>query len=147
MAVRVPVKRPAYYTTFSKLIEGKTDTTRTCSTPGCEELAPVTRGYYLVDSRRVRVWSCQKHATTPPSTVLPTPPDIRVALRKEQEHLDRVNRSMRMTPDAEGGVSVRVLVSSGHGTALPFDRVASFRWEPTPASIARRKRNKKGRAA
>jgi hypothetical protein len=147
MAVRVPIKRPAYYSTFSKLMSGQTDTSRVCSNVGCDEAAPVTRGYYLVESRRVRVWVCQEHAISPPSTLLPTPPDIVTALRKEQEHLDQVNRSMRMTPQPDHGVSVRVLASTGHGTALPFDRVASFRWEPTPASIANKKKRRKGRAA
>lgn len=144
-SVRVPVKRPTYYENFSDFLMGRTETKRVCSTLKCEAPATVTRGYYLVESRRVRVWVCKAHATTSPLTLLPTPRDIRIALREEQKHLERVDRSMRITPQPERNVSVRVLTSAGHGEPLPFDRVAAFRWEPVPASA--RKPRKKGRAS
>lgn len=101
---------------------------RTCSHEGCNAAADKVQGFYLVAYRRVRVWVCSSHWQGDPLLALPTPPDILVALRKEQEFYDENAEQYRRNADPEHGVSVKVLASSGHGNPVPGDRVKSWRW-------------------
>ena len=138
--VKVPelakVSAVRYMKNYVELLSSPNATTRTCSEDGCDAGARYTKGYYLVKDRRVRVWVCTEHYyTSNPSTVLPTPASIVAALKADDEFCEARAKHALLNSEPERSVSVKVLVSTGFGSALPFDRVAAFRWEPTPKSI------------
>jgi hypothetical protein len=124
MRATVKITRPKFYDFFEVKPSASS---HTCH---CGEPATWIDGYYLVNTRRVRVWVCEQHRVGTPTTLLPTPEDILAGLRADQEYYDKMEVQHRWHPewDADYGVSVKAMAPSGHGKAIHGDRVASWRW-------------------
>lgn len=118
------IKRPKFY----DYVGMPRHTDRVCPSEGCDRPARLVNGYYLVDRRRVRVWSCARHYLGNPLRVLPTPPSIVAALEAEKRHYENMAKRYRYDVSPDKGVSVKTLASSGHGPQIPYDRAQSFRW-------------------
>ena len=118
------IKRPKHYEYF--LVKRETD--RVCSHDGCEEPARNVRGYYLVGARRVRVWACDGHRVGNPNTRLPAPPSIVAAEEAEAEYRKRQEKRLKYSVEPERGTSIKYMEPTGHGPRVPYDRVASWRW-------------------
>lgn len=123
MTATTKIKRPK----FMQHITDTPTTTRVCPEDGCGRPATLVTGHYLVEARRVRVWSCREHWSGNPQLVVPTPPSIAAAIRAEEEYRVEVMKKYRYV-GPEYGVSVKVLASSGHGEPIPGDRVKAWRW-------------------
>lgn len=102
--------------------------TRPCPVDGCENTAPYGVGYYLVGTRRVRVWACEDHRTGNPLTKLDPPAWVVEMERAEAEHLERMRKRYTQNVDPDKGVSVKTLAPAGHGDPIRGDRVAQWRW-------------------
>jgi hypothetical protein len=124
MKATLKIKRPKFYSSVREL----TPTNRTCSENGCTGAGDYVTGYYLVERRRVRVWTCLEHWSGNPLLVLPTPPSILAGLRAEEEHRENMAKRYRSNAEPERGVSIKTLAPSGHGKYIGGDRVANWRW-------------------
>lgn len=100
----------------------------------CGQPAVMVDGYYLVGSRRVRVWTCEScHSGLGPREVKP-PAHIQAALDQEAEHLARLQKSYRMNVDTERGESVKYMAPTGTGKMYMPSRAESWRWGTTNLS-------------
>lgn len=124
MKITVRIKRPKFYDYFTV----SPVTERTCSVEECSAPAPHIQGYYLVESRRVRVWVCRSHYTGHPQLVLPTPASIVAAIKAEAEYMAAQEKRLSWNVDSERGESIKTLGASGHGLPIPGDRVKQWRW-------------------
>lgn len=154
-ALRVSVKVPAsrkvsmlpYTRELVPFLLDNRETERVCAEAGCGAPARRIKGYYLVEYRRVRVWVCAEHLELgSPKIILPTPSSIQAGLDADTKHREAVARSLRIDVAPHERVSVKTMASSGHGTAIPFDRVKQFRWEPSPkkSNLKKGKKNATG---
>lgn len=104
-------------------------TERACSQPDCRDKGAFVQGYYLVGGRRrVRVWVCRGHWLGIPATLLPTPASIVAAENAEEIHLKNMAKHYRQDVAPERHESVKALAATGHGKAIPTDRIAAWRW-------------------
>jgi hypothetical protein len=120
----VRIRRPRFYDYFGI----DPTTTRECSEDGCKKPAPHVNGYYLVETRRVRVWVCREHYVGSPNNLLPTPQSILEAIEADRQHYANMEKRYKVNVDPERGVSVKVMAPTGHGARVNFDRVSSWRW-------------------
>lgn len=142
LTVSLTVPPPPFREYLKELRSGEHETTRVCSEDGCDGAALWTKGYYLAGDRRVRVWVCKAHKVRNPNRVLPTPKSIQAAFDAERKYREKQALRARIVTESDKHVSVKELRSTGHGKALPYDRVANFRWEPLPGSV-KKKRGRK----
>lgn len=94
----------------------------------CGQPATFIDGYYLVNTRRVRVWVCAEHKLGFPTKQLPVPASIQVALDAEKAHLEKMRKHYTFGVEPEKSESVKFLAPTGHGEPLFHDRVVSWRW-------------------
>lgn len=130
--VTVKIKRPKFMEYFGVTTE---ETTRRCSHEGCDNAGNYVGGHYTVEGRQVRVWVCELHRVgNPHSNELPVPSSVLAGIVAEREYEAKMEKYYREhgNLDADHGVSIKVLVSTGHGKAYHPDRVASWRWEKMP---------------
>lgn len=118
----VQIKRPKFYDHFTV----KPVTTRECSHADCSRPAPFIDGFYLVDTRRVRVWVCAAHRVGSPNLQLPVPFDVQAALDADAAYY--AEQRERYKYITERDESVRTFGRGGHGDPIPNDRVKSWRW-------------------
>lgn len=120
------IKRPRFYDYFAL----PNESTRPCSQEGCDGVGEFIGGHYLVKGKWVRVWVCKTHRVKNPLQELPTPQWILDGIKIEDEHADKMGKFYRSNGnlDADHGVSVKIMVSTGAGKYIPTDRVKSWRW-------------------
>lgn len=92
----------------------------------CGTRATEAARYYMVGTRRVRVWICVVCFVKQGKRIVevPAPPSVQAALDAEARHQERV----RKTPFEFQERSVRTLANSGHGERVPYDAIANWRW-------------------
>lgn len=120
--IKVKVTRPKFYDHFGT----QPVTDRVCPREGCENPAVHIDGFYLVDSRRVRVWVCVEHKVGSPNIQLPVPFDVQAALDADAAYYEENRRKDKFR--VEGSVSVKAFGQGGHGDPIPHDRVKNWRW-------------------
>lgn len=94
----------------------------------CECGKPATEvgAYYMVGTKRVRVWTCVWCFVVTDRVVqeVKPPKAVQAALDAEARYQERV----RKTPFEHQERSVRTLANSGHGERVPYDAIANWRW-------------------
>lgn len=93
----------------------------------CGEVATVIEGFYLVNYRRVRVWTCLEHMTIgrDRTVPLPVPADIQAGLDADAAFYAEMERRDKVVLFQERSVKA---MFGGHGKPVPVGRVESWRW-------------------